>query len=110
MLFVGSEDLLMIFVGLELLGLSLYILAGFNKTDLGSAEAGLKYFLFGSVASAFTLFGFSLIYGMTGQQLSADRPNTNDPHWSTVARCRCRDGADWFRVQNRSRSFSSLGA
>jgi NADH-quinone oxidoreductase subunit N len=66
MLLVGSEELLMIFIGLELLGLSLYIMAGFDKTDVRSAEAGLKYFLFGSTASAFTLFGISLVYGMTG--------------------------------------------
>jgi len=66
MLLVGSEELLMIFIGLELLGLSLYVLAAFDKTDVGSAEAGLKYFLFGSTASAFTLFGISLVYGMSG--------------------------------------------
>ncbi|PYI47103.1 MAG: NADH-quinone oxidoreductase subunit N [Verrucomicrobia bacterium] len=66
MLLVGSEELLMIFIGLELLGLSLYVMAAFDKTDLRSAEAGLKYFLFGSTSSAFTLFGISLIYGMSG--------------------------------------------
>jgi NADH-quinone oxidoreductase subunit N len=66
MLLVGSEELLMIFIGLELLGLSLYVLAAFDKTDIRSAEAGLKYFLFGSTASAFTLFGISLVYGMSG--------------------------------------------
>ena len=66
MLLVGSEELLMIFIGLELLGLSLYVMTAFDKTDVRSAEAGLKYFLFGSTSSAFTLFGISLIYGMTG--------------------------------------------
>jgi NADH-quinone oxidoreductase subunit N len=66
MLLVGSEELLMIFIGLELTGLSLYVMTGFDKTDVRSAEAGLKYFLFGSTASAFTLFGLSFIYGMTG--------------------------------------------
>jgi NADH-quinone oxidoreductase subunit N len=66
MLLVGSEELLMIFIGLELLGLSLYVLVAFDKTDIQSAEAGLKYFLFGSTASAFTLFGISLVYGMSG--------------------------------------------
>ena len=64
MLLVGSEELLMIFIGLELTGLSLYVLTAFDKTDRRSAEAGLKYFLFGSTASAFTLFGISLVYGM----------------------------------------------
>src|SRR5207247_1862734 len=61
MLLVGSEELLMIFIGLELLGLSLYVMTAFDKTDIRSAEAGLKYFLFGSTSSAFTLFGISLI-------------------------------------------------
>ena len=72
MLLVGSEELLMIFIGLELTGLSLYILTAFDKSDIRSAEAGLKYFLFGSTASAFTLFGLSLIYGMTGTTALAD--------------------------------------
>src|ERR1700732_2063673 len=66
LLLVGSEELLMIFIGLELLGLSLYVMAAFDKTDQRSAEAGLKYFLFGSTASAFTLFGISLVYGLSG--------------------------------------------
>src|SRR5713101_457036 len=66
MLLVGSEELLMIFIGLELTGLSLYVMTAFDKTDLRSAEAGLKYFLFGSTASAFTLFGISFVYGMSG--------------------------------------------
>ena len=66
MLLVGSEELLMIFIGLELLGLSLYVMAAFDKADICSAEAGLKYFLFGSTASAFTLFGISLVYGISG--------------------------------------------
>ena len=65
MLLVGSEELLVVFIGLELTGLSLYVLAAFDKTDVRSAEAGLKYFLFGSTASAFTLFGISLVYGLT---------------------------------------------
>jgi NADH-quinone oxidoreductase subunit N len=66
MLLVGSEELLMIFIGLELLGLSLYVMAAFDKADVRSAEAGLKYFLFGSTSSAFTLFGISLVYGISG--------------------------------------------
>src|SRR6267378_1232008 len=52
MLLVGSEELLMIFIGLELLGLSLYVMAAFDRTDMRSAEAGLKYFLFGSTGLA----------------------------------------------------------
>ena len=79
LLLVGSEELLMIFIGLELTGLSLYILTGFDRTDMRSAEAGLKYFLFGSTASAFTLFGLSLIYGMCGStSLASIADNLND--------------------------------
>ena len=66
LLLVGTEELLMIFIGLELTSLSLYVMAAFDKTEVRSAEAGLKYFLFGSTASAFTLFGLSFIYGMSG--------------------------------------------
>jgi len=78
MLLVGSEELLMIFIGLELLGLSLYVMTAFDKTDVRSAEAGLKYFLFGSTASAFTLFGISLIYGMSGTTRLAAIANNLD--------------------------------
>src|SRR6476646_6411771 len=66
LLLVSSEELLMIFIGLELTGLSLYLMTAFDRDDIRSAEAGLKYFLFGSTSSAFTLFGLSLVYGMCG--------------------------------------------
>jgi len=66
MLLISSENLLMIFIALEMLSLPLYVLTAFNKTSAASAEGALKYFLFGSVAAAFTLFGISLLYGMTG--------------------------------------------
>ncbi len=66
LLLVSSQDLLMVFVSLELTSLCLYVLAGFNKRDPQSAEAALKYFLFGAMSAAFTLFGFSLLYGICG--------------------------------------------
>ena len=62
---VASQDLLIIFVSLELLSLSLYILAAFSKRSLQSWEAALKYFLFGGMSAAFLLFGFSLLYGLS---------------------------------------------
>jgi len=67
MFLVSSENLLMIFVALELLSLSLYILTAFNKQNINSAEAALKYFLFGGMCAAFMLFGLSLIYGFSGE-------------------------------------------
>lgn len=66
MFLASSEELLMVFVSLELTSLSLYILTAFHKRSAHSAEAALKYFLFGGMAAAFTLFGFSLVYGLSG--------------------------------------------
>ncbi len=66
MFLVSSEDLLMIFVSLELTSLCLYILTAFNKRNPTSAEAALKYYLFGGMSAAFTLFGLSLLYGFSG--------------------------------------------
>lgn len=66
MLLVSSMDLLMIFISLELTSLSLYILTAFNKQNIKSVEAALKYFLFGGMSAAFTLFGLSLVYGLAG--------------------------------------------
>ncbi len=65
MFLAGAEDLLVIFISLELLSLSLYILTAFNKRSARSWEAALKYYLFGGVSAAFLLFGFSLLYGLS---------------------------------------------
>lgn len=65
MFLVSSENILLIFISLELLSLSLYILAAFNKKSGQSAEAALKYFLFGAMSAAFMLFGLSLVYGLS---------------------------------------------
>ena len=66
LLIAAAQDLLVIFVGLELLSLGLYIMTAFTKTSGKSAEAALKYYLFGGMSAAFLLFGFSYIYGLTG--------------------------------------------
>ncbi|MGB1287928.1 MAG: NADH-quinone oxidoreductase subunit N [Aggregatilineales bacterium] len=65
-LMAGAADLIMVFVALETLSIPLYILATFNRDSSFSAESGLKYFLFGSFASAIMLYGFSLLYGFSG--------------------------------------------
>jgi NADH-quinone oxidoreductase subunit N len=65
-LLASTEELLTAFISLELTSLSLYLLTAFNKQSIDSTEAALKYFLFGSVAAAFTLFGISLVYGISG--------------------------------------------
>ena len=65
MFLVSTQNLLIIFLSLELLSLSLYILTAFNKRSSRSAEAALKYFVFGGISAAFLLFGFSLLYGLS---------------------------------------------
>jgi NADH-quinone oxidoreductase subunit N len=62
----AAQDLLVIFIGLELLSLGLYILTAFAKRSEKSAEAAIKYYLFGGMSAAFLLFGFSYLYGLTG--------------------------------------------
>ncbi|MEN9521670.1 MAG: hypothetical protein RL065_47 [Bacteroidota bacterium] len=65
-LMLSFSNLLMLFIGIEILSVSLYILAGFRKKDLMSNEASLKYFLMGAFATGFLLLGIALIYGTTG--------------------------------------------
>ncbi len=67
MLLVGAEHLLFVFLSLETLSLCSYLQAGMLKGDRRSGEAGLKYIIYGSVASGLMLFGFSLFYALTGE-------------------------------------------
>ena len=66
MLLAGSADLLVLFLGLELMVLPGYVLAGYHKTDGFSTEGAIKYFLLGSFSSAIFLFGLSFVWGLTG--------------------------------------------
>ena len=63
---VSAVDMLTLYIGLELNSLSAYVLASFIRTDSGSSEAGLKYFVLGALASGMLLFGISLVYGFAG--------------------------------------------
>jgi NADH-quinone oxidoreductase subunit N len=66
LIIAAAQDLLVIFIGLELLSLGLYILTAFAKKSGKSAEAAIKYYLFGGMSAAFLLFGFSYLYGLSG--------------------------------------------
>lgn len=66
MLIASSLDLLMLFIGIELMSLSFYILAGFMRTRLTSNESALKYFLLGAFATGFLVYGIALVYGASG--------------------------------------------
>ncbi|KKC24427.1 NADH-quinone oxidoreductase subunit NuoN [Sphingomonas sp. SRS2] len=68
---VSASDLLTLYVGLELQSLSAYVLASFMRRDNRSAEAGLKYFVLGALASGILLYGISLLYGFTGTTMFA---------------------------------------
>jgi len=65
-LLTASRDLIVIFVAIELMSISVYVLAGLDRKDARSAEAALKYFLMGAFASAFLLYGIALVYGASG--------------------------------------------
>jgi len=65
-LIASSSDLILTFIGIEILSIATYVLAGFKRNDVRSNESALKYFLLGSFATAFLLYGIALIYGSAG--------------------------------------------
>lgn len=66
MFMAGARDLIVIFLGLEVMSVAVYALTAFNRRDRKSAEAGLKYFLLGAFSTGFFLYGIALVYGATG--------------------------------------------
>ncbi len=83
MILTASEELITLFVSLELMTICLYLLTAFEKTRRRSPEGGLKYFVYGSVSSALFLYGLSLIYGLTGTtQFAAMREALEGPQSS----------------------------
>jgi len=69
-LLAAANDLLLVFLALEVLSLPLYVLAGFARRDDASQEGALKYFLMGALASGFLVYGIALVYGTTGGEMS----------------------------------------
>src|SRR5215211_5780575 len=65
MLMASGNDLVIVFLGLEILSIATYVMAGFRRTDVRSNESSLKYFILGSSSSAFLLYGIALVYGAT---------------------------------------------
>ncbi|MCK4910313.1 MAG: hypothetical protein KAR83_01660, partial [Thermodesulfovibrionales bacterium] len=66
MIMASAGDLIVLYLGLELMALSTYVLAGFIRHDRKSNEAAIKYLLLGAFSSAFLLYGISIVYGLTG--------------------------------------------
>lgn len=83
MLMASGNDLVVIFLGLETSSIATYVMAGLRRTDLRSNESSIKYFILGSFASAFLLYGMALIYGATGttniNEIAAAISNPNFP-------------------------------
>jgi len=73
----SAEELLTAFIGLEMSSISSYVLAGYRRDSIKATEAALKYFLLGSFATAFFLYGIALIYGVTGSTNLAALANTD---------------------------------
>jgi NADH-quinone oxidoreductase subunit N len=87
---VSYHNLVMLFIGIEIMSVSLYILAGIRKNDFASNEAALKYFLMGAFSTGFLLFGITLIYGASGsfdlegiRNYVATHPHDIDPIFYT---------------------------
>ena len=84
MLLVSAGNLIMVYLGLELLTLSSYALVALNRDSKLSSEAAIKYFVLGALASGMLLYGMSMVYGATGTldlvQLHAAIPNSTMPH------------------------------
>ncbi len=79
-LLTSSHDLIMVFLGIETVTISTYVLAGYRRNDLRSTEAALKYFILGAFSSAFLLYGIALVYGATHTtNLSAIQAALNQP-------------------------------
>jgi NADH-quinone oxidoreductase subunit N len=66
MFMAGARDLIVVFLGLEVMSVAVYALSAFNRRDRRSAEAGLKYFLLGAFSTGFFLYGIAIVYGTTG--------------------------------------------
>jgi NADH-quinone oxidoreductase subunit N len=81
MIMISSNDLIVFYMGLELQSLALYVLATFNRDQIKSSEAGLKYFVLSALSSGLLLYGCSLIYGFTGStnfNVIANQLNSNE--------------------------------
>ncbi|RPG95352.1 MAG: NADH-quinone oxidoreductase subunit N, partial [Candidatus Pelagibacter sp. TMED286] len=81
MIMISSNDLIVFYMGLELQSLALYVLASFNRDQIKSSEAGLKYFVLSALSSGLLLYGCSLIYGFTGStnfDVIANQLNSNE--------------------------------
>ena len=112
MLFLsGAEDLIVLFLGLEVMSVAVYVLAGYNRASASSAEAALKYFLIGAFASGFLLYGIALVYGATGTtNLSLIGAQLAGGRLSLMAGLGLGTAADRLRLQGGGRAVPHVGS
>ena len=109
MLMAAANDLIVLFLGLEILSIALYVLAGYHGRREASSEAAMKYFVLGAFSSAIFLYGIALIYGATGsdqprRDRHLPRPRTSSP---TTASCWPAWRSCWSASASRSRPCRS---
>ncbi len=107
---ISANDLISLYLGLELQSLALYVMAAIRRDDLRSSEAGLKYFVLGALSSGMLLYGASLIYGFTGSTGFAGHRRRGGPAGrgrrtsaSSSAWCSC-----WWASPSRSPPCRSI--
>ena len=87
----SAESLITLFIGLEIMSMAIYVLVAFKRSSIASVEAGMKYFIMGSVASAFLLYGMAFLYGLSGGtsfieiQVALAHPKAGQDLWLGLA-------------------------
>ena len=110
-LITAASDLILVFLALEILSLSLYLLTGFSFRRLASAEASMKYFLLGAFSSAFFLYGIAFAYGATGTTNLAGIARRSRPRARRRARAdRDRAAGRRLQLQDRGRAVPHVDA
>ena len=113
MCMAAGIDIVLIFIGLELMAISTYVLVGFLRRDRRSNEAALKYLLLGAFSSGIFAYGLSLFYGISGSTnlaaIARRRVSAATSAQSGSDHC-AADHHGWAAVQDRGHSISSVGA
>ena len=114
MLLAAARDLMIVFLGIELMSISVYVLAGLNRRSRESAEGALKYFLLGAFSTGFLLYGMALIYGATGatnlSTIAARLAGDGLPDGQSARAPRHRIAAGRLWVQGRRGAVPHVGA
>ena len=114
LMLASAGDLVMVFLGLEIASITTYVMAGYRRYDVRANESSLKYFLLGSFATAFLLYGMALVYGATGTtNIARIRAAISAGQIEVIPRFaadRRGDDAGRVRLQDRQRAVPSVDA